>query len=100
VNRNYLPIMKTLQQLIEARAHNERLEIEELPEDVQWIVSHLQPDKIIWSSHPDILPPSLGYQPKESNVANTFFVSSPQPSIANSGFFLGRTTTTSNLCNL
>jgi len=35
-----------------------RVEVAESPK-VEWVASHLQSDKILWSSHPNWLPPEI-----------------------------------------
>jgi hypothetical protein len=57
--------------------------IEQHP-DLEWIVSHVDPNAIIWSSKPDIVPPHLnnipGLSSADQNCANTWFIQDPTPS--------------------
>jgi len=55
-------------------------QIEKEEPELEWISSHLDSEKIIWSSNPEIIPPSLGYQPLKDSVINTFLVQQPQKS--------------------
>eukprot|EP01130_Rhizamoeba_saxonica_P016762 TRINITY_DN7812_c0_g1_i1.p1 TRINITY_DN7812_c0_g1~~TRINITY_DN7812_c0_g1_i1.p1 ORF type:complete len:427 (+),score=85.17 TRINITY_DN7812_c0_g1_i1:95-1282(+) len=52
---------------------------------VEWMTSHVQPDKIIWTSHPRLLKPNIDMDLfKHNDVVNTWFVDSAQPSIEGS----------------
>eukprot|EP01122_Echinamoeba_exundans_P008142 TRINITY_DN2650_c0_g1_i1.p1 TRINITY_DN2650_c0_g1~~TRINITY_DN2650_c0_g1_i1.p1 ORF type:complete len:302 (+),score=44.08 TRINITY_DN2650_c0_g1_i1:24-929(+) len=52
--------------------------------DLEWIVSHVDPNAIIWSSKPEIVPPHLkdipGLSSTDQNCANTWFIQDPTPS--------------------
>lgn len=55
--------------------------------DMEWISSHVDPDSIIWSSHPDVIAPDVVHVPglncaAEQDCANTWFVQDPVPSSA------------------
>jgi len=46
--------------------------------DVEWICSHLLPQKILWSSNPDKVKPNIDISLNSGNeVVNTWFVNSP-----------------------
>lgn len=55
--------------------------------DLEWIVSHVDPTAVIWSSRPDVLPADIsgfpGLSSSEQNCANTWFIQDPTPSNQN-----------------